>query len=136
MRKHPVVVASVLALTLVIAACSSKSSPAGGSSSPASVPSATATSSGGGGGGGGTTGTAIVAQGFAFSPDSVSVSAGKVTLTVTNQDGVEHTFTLDDGSSSTNLAPGKTITITLNLSKTVGWHCNIHPSMTGTLNVG
>lgn len=132
MRKQPGVVASVFALALVLAACSSNSGgQTGDGSSPAGVPSATQSSSGGG-----TTGTAIVAQGFAFSPDTVNVSAGKVTLTVTNEDSTEHTFTLDDGSSSTNLAPGKTVTITLDLSKTVGWHCNIHPSMTGTLNVG
>jgi plastocyanin len=131
-KRHPGVVASVFVLALVLAACSSNSGDqTGDSSSTAGVPSATETSSGGG-----TTGTAIVAQGFAFSPDSVNVSAGKVTLTVTNKDSAEHTFTLDDGSSSTNLAPGQTVTITLDLSKTVGWHCNIHPSMTGTLNVG
>jgi plastocyanin len=58
-----------------------------------------------------------------------------VTLTVTNKDTTEHTFTLDDGSSDTKLTPGSTETITLNLTQTVGWHCSIHPSMTGTLNV-
>jgi plastocyanin len=110
-----VVVASVFALALMLAAKSSNS---------------------GGGTGGGTMGTAIVAQDFAFSPDTVNVSAGKVTLRVTNKDSTEHTFTLDDGSSSANLPPGKTVTITLDLTKTVGWHCSIHPSMTGTLNVG
>ncbi len=131
MKRYQRTVMLVVALALVIAACSSKSSPSGGSSSTGGgVPSATETS------GGGSSGTTIVAQGFAFSPDSVTVSAGKVTLTVTNKDSTEHTFTLDDGSSSTNLPPGKTVTITLDLSKTVGWHCNIHPSMTGTLNVG
>jgi hypothetical protein len=28
------------------------------------------------------------------------------------------------------------VTITVTLSKTVGWHCKIHPSMTGTLTAG
>ena len=78
----------------------------------------------------------VTAAGFAFAPDSVDVSAGKVTLTVTNNDDTEHTFTLDDGSSNTNLPPGETQKIVLDLSATVGWHCTIHPSMTGTLNVG
>jgi plastocyanin len=64
------------------------------------------------------------------------VSAGSVTLTVTNKDTTEHTFTLDDGSSNTNLAAGSTEKIVLDLTQTVGWHCTIHPSMTGTLNVG
>ena len=132
MRKERGVIAAVFALALVLAACSSNSGgQTGDSSTPGGVSSATRSSSGGG-----TTDTTIVAQGFAFSPDTVNVSAGKVTLTVTNEDSAAHTFTLDDGSSSTDLAPGKTVTITLDLSKTVGWHCNIHPSMTGTLNVG
>jgi plastocyanin len=54
---------------------------------------------------------------------------------VSNKDSTEHTFTLDDGSSNTNLPAGSTETITLDLTQTVGWHCTIHPSMTGTLNV-
>ncbi|HEX5950078.1 MAG TPA: cupredoxin domain-containing protein, partial [Actinomycetota bacterium] len=85
------------------------------------------------GGGGGST---IVVQDFAFSPSSLDVSAGEVTLTVTNEDSAEHTFTLDDGSSDTDLPPGETVEVTLDLSSTVGFHCELHPSMTGTLNVG
>lgn len=132
MRKHPGVIASLIVLVLVLAACSSSSgNGTGGGSSSTGAPSAAESS-----GGGGTTSVSIVAQGMAFSPDSVNVSPGTVTLTVTNKDSVEHTFTLDDGSSNTNLPPGKTVTITLDLTKTVGWHCTIHPSMTGTLNVG
>lgn len=110
----------MFALALLLAACSSDNgSGSGDSSGPASS-------------GGGTT---IVAKDFAFSPDSVNVKAGTVTLTVTNEDGTEHTFTLDDGSSNTDLPAGETVTVTLDLSTTVGWHCTIHPSMTGTLNV-
>lgn len=118
----------VIALTLAAAACSSNGG--GSSSSSAAATSAAASASAGG------SGTTITAQGFAFHPDAVSVGAGKVTLTVTNDDATEHTFTLDDGSSSTPLQPGTTQTITLDLSKTVGWHCSILTSMTGTLNVG
>lgn len=123
MRRHAAVVATVFALALVLAACSSNGGDGtdGGSGSQS---------------GEGTGGTTIVAQGFAFSPDSLNVSAGKVTLTVTNEDSAEHTFTLDDGSSDTDLPQGETVTIALDLSETVGWHCTIHPSMTGTLNVG
>ena len=101
---------------------------------------ATACSSGGSGDSTGSTGSAgssasITAQGLAFHPTTVNVSAGKVTLTVTNKDTVKHTFTLDDGSSTTDLLPGTTTTITLQLTATVGWHCSIHPTMTGTLKV-
>jgi len=131
MRRLHGTVLALAAVALVTAGCSSTSS----TSSTTSTSTATTPASTGGGGGGATSAT-IVAQNFAFSPDSVDVSAGSVTLTVTNKDTTEHTFTLDDGSSTTNLAPGSTEKIVLDLTQTVGWHCNIHPSMTGTLNVG
>ena len=119
-------IAGLLAVALVLttAACSSSSSSS--SSSTATSPAA---------GGGGNTATITVAN-FAFDPSSVDVSSGKVTLTVTNNDTTEHTFTLDDGSSDTPLPAGKTQTISLNLTQTVGWHCTIHPTMKGTLTVG
>lgn len=124
MRRHAGIVAFVLALVLPLAACSSDDGGSDGGST---------TGSNGGGGGGGTT---IVVQDFAFSPASLDVSAGQVTLTVTNEDSAEHTFTLDDDSSDTDLPAGETVEVTLDLSETVGFHCKIHPSMTGTLNVG
>ena len=128
MRKLQGTILAVVALALVAAACSSNNSPSG-----TTTPAAT---SGGGTSGGGSSGTTIVAQNFAFSPSSVNVSSGSVTLTVTNNDSAEDTFTLDDGSSDTDLQPGKTVTVKLDLTMTVGWHCKIHPTMTGTLNVG
>jgi plastocyanin len=121
----------IVAVVLVAAACSSSSS----SSSTSTTTTSSAAPTGGGGDGGGSTAT-ITASGFAFSPSTVNVTPGKVTLTVTNNDSTLHTFTLDDGSSDTDLPPGQTTTIKLDLSNTVGWHCKIHPSMTGTLNVG
>jgi plastocyanin len=125
----------VVVLAFVVTACSSNGNGNGGGGGGAVVTTPAAGGSGGGGSSGGGSTASITAQNFAFSPDSVDVSSGSVKVTVTNKDSTEHTFTLDDGSSSTNLAPGKTVTITLDLSKTVGWHCSIHPSMTGTLNV-
>jgi plastocyanin len=113
-----------VALVLTAAACSSSSSSS--TSSTATSPAA---------GGVGSTATITVAN-FAFDPSSVDVSSGKVTLTVTNNDTTDHTFTLDDGSSNTPLPAGETQTISLDLTKTVGWHCTIHPTMKGTLNVG
>ena len=117
----------MVAVVFASAACSSSSSST--SSTASTPPSAT-------GGGGATSTATITAANFAFDPSSVDVSSGKVTLTVTNNDSTAHTFTLDDGSSNTPLPPGQTQTITLNLTQTVGWHCSIHPTMTGTLNVG
>ena len=116
-RVHGIVLA-LAAVALVTAACTS-------SSSTSSTSTSTSTS----------TSAEIEAEDFAFSPDSVDVSAGTVTLKVSNKDSAEHTFTLDDGSSNTDLPAGSTKTITLDLTETVGFHCTIHPSMTGTLNV-
>jgi plastocyanin len=121
----------VVGIVLAATACSSSNGGSGGGGSTGGGATETSAAPAGGG-----ASASIVAQGFAFDPNSVSVSAGKVTLTVTNKDSTEHTFTLDDGSSSTTLDPGTTVTIDLDLSKTVGWHCSIHPSMTGTLEVG
>ena len=131
MRRLHGIVLALAALALVTAACTSNSSTLSSTSTStaASTPEST------GGGGGGATSAEIEAEDFAFSPDSVDVSAGSVTLKVSNKDSTEHTFTLDDGSSNTNLPAGSTETITLDLTETVGWHCTIHPSMTGTLNV-
>jgi plastocyanin len=130
MRRGHAIVLLVVALALVTAACSSTSSSSSTSTSSSASSPASPTA-----GGGGASGTTIDVSGFAFHPDSLDVSAGSVTLTVTNNDTTTHTFTLDDGSSSTQLPAGETTTIKLDLAQTVGFHCNIHPSMTGTLNV-
>ena len=123
---------AVLAIAIVFVAAACSSSASSTASSTASSPAA---SSGGDAGGGATSKATITVADFAFDPSSVDVSAGKVTLTVTNDDSTAHTFTLDDDSSDTSLPAGETQTIQLDLSQTVGWHCSIHPSMTGTLNV-
>jgi plastocyanin len=85
--------AFVLALGLVLTACSSDD---GGGSVTARPRDRPAEAAGG---------TTIVAQDFAFNPSSVDVSAGQITVTVTNEDSAEHTFTLDDDSSDTDLPP-------------------------------
>jgi plastocyanin len=97
---------------------------------------------GDGGGGGGATGatggagdgTTITISGFTFSPATLEVS-GETTITVTNEDGAAHTFTLDDGSVDQRVEGGETIEVTVNASETTGYHCAIHPQMTGTLEV-
>jgi plastocyanin len=123
---------AMVVLAFVATACSSGS---GGSGSSPTGGTGTSGSTGSSGSAGGASSATIVAQGLAFHPGTVNVSAGTVTLTVTNKDTVKHTFTLDDGSSTTDLLPGTTTTITLQLSATLGWHCSIHPAMTGTLKV-
>jgi plastocyanin len=77
----------------------------------------------------------LVASGTAFDPTSVPVAAGGDTITIVNEDGIDHTFTLDDGSIDEPLAGGATVTVDVDISEDAPFHCEIHSSMTGTLTV-
>jgi plastocyanin len=59
------------------------------------------------------------------------------TVTVKNNDDVEHTVTADDGTSfNVTIEPGKTATFTEPGSAgDYKFHCNIHSQMKGTLTV-
>jgi len=72
---------------------------------------------------------------LAFEPSTVTVASGATTITVTNSDAVTHTFTLDDGSVDQTIEPGRSVDATVDLTASTGFHCTIHPSMTGTLQV-
>jgi plastocyanin len=72
---------------------------------------------------------------LAFEPSTLTVAAGTTTITVTNSDSVTHTFTLDDGSVDETIDPGQSVDVTVNITQTTGFHCSIHTSMTGTLQV-
>lgn len=93
-----------------------------------------------GDGGGDATGSGaqadLVTTGSRFEPDTVAVAAGGDTLTIENEDGIPHTFTLDDGSLDEALGPGDTITVDVDISEDAPFHCTIHPAMTGTLTIG
>jgi plastocyanin len=72
---------------------------------------------------------------FSFSPNPVKIPVG-TTLQWTNTDGTAHTVTADDNSfGSTSLAKDATFTHTFNQPGPVTYHCNIHPSMKGTVEV-
>jgi plastocyanin len=87
-------------------------------------------------GGNGTTGTEITIKDFEFSPDPLKAGAG-ATITVKNDDSTAHTVTADDDSFDTgDIAAGGTDTITLpDKAGKVAYHCNIHNSMKGTIEV-
>src|SRR5438477_5702626 len=142
---------SVLAAALVLftAACGSSSkkvtaTPGAGGSTATTA----ANSSSGGGydyGGGGSTattavpapasgGSAITIQSFAFGPATLSVPAG-TKVTVTNKDGTGHTWTSDTKAFDNPVAPGASVSFTFDQKGTFSYHCNIHPSMTGTVTV-
>lgn len=75
-------------------------------------------------------------SGFAFVPASVTVSVGD-TVTWTNSDTAPHTATSDTAGvfGSPTLNQGGTFSHTFTTAGTFAYHCNIHPSMTGTVVV-
>jgi len=84
--------------------------------------------------GGPTSGVSTVTiAGFAFEPASVTLPEGDA-LTVRNEDTATHTFTMDDGSIDETLEPGDQVEVTPEAAG--GFHCEIHPSMTGSLSFG
>lgn len=84
-------------------------------------------------------GTTIVAiENFAFLPASVNVKVGgKVTWVNCEPPGTPaHTTTADGGAwGSALLDPGVTYTFTFATAGTYAYHCEPHPSMTGTVVV-
>jgi len=122
-------VAGLFVLSLVVAACSSDDDGGGTTATTGGATGSTAATGGGGGGG-----TTITIAGFAFDPDTITVS-GPTEVTVTNEDSATHTFTLDDGSVDETVEPGATVTVTVDVSAATGFHCNIHPQMTGQIEV-
>ncbi|HEY8117044.1 MAG TPA: cupredoxin domain-containing protein [Actinomycetota bacterium] len=120
-------VAGLFVLSLVVAACSSDDEAGGTTGTTGGATGATQTGSGGGG-------TTVTISGFAFHPDTITVS-GPTEVTITNEDSTTHTFTLDDGSVDETVEPGATETVTVDVSASTGFHCNIHPQMTGQIEV-
>jgi len=119
-------VAGLFVLSLVVAACSSDEEGGGTTGTTGGATGATQTGSGGG--------TTVTISGFAFHPDTIPVS-GPTEVTITNEDSATHTFTLDDGSVDETVEPGATETVTVDVSASTGFHCNIHPQMTGQIEV-
>lgn len=71
---------------------------------------------------------------FAFS-GVTEVSVGS-TVTITNTDSSPHTWSSDDGAfDSGSIAPGAAFEFTFTEAGTFAYHCNFHPSMTGSITV-
>lgn len=71
----------------------------------------------------------------AFSPDSVSITAGE-SVCWENTTGVNHTVTADDGTSFDSALPnGGTYIHVFSAAGTSAYHCTIHPVMTGKVTV-
>jgi plastocyanin len=72
---------------------------------------------------------------FAFVPASLGIRVG-TRVTFTNRDAATHTFTADSGLfNSGNVASGQSFSFTFMGRGSFGYHCQIHPSMTGTIAV-
>ena len=80
-------------------------------------------------------GTSVSIINMSFSPVNLTVTAGS-TVKWTNNDGMIHTVTSDNGSfDSGNLAGGASYSKTFSTAGTFPYHCTIHPGMTGTITV-
>lgn len=120
-------VAGLFVLSLVVAACGGDDD---GGDTTGTTGATGATEETGSTGGG----TSITIAGFAFDPSTITVS-GPTEVTITNDDDTTHTFTLDDDSVDETIDAGATATVTVDVSQTTGFHCTIHPQMTGTVEV-
>jgi plastocyanin len=87
----------------------------------------------GSGGGPGT--NEVWIQSNAFTPSTITVTAGTI-IKWTNKDGVAHTVTSDTGVfGSASLAKGSTFSFQFSTSGTFPYHCTVHPSMKATVVV-
>lgn len=123
----------LLALVPAFVACgssSNSSSPYSTSASSSAAAGAAASSSSGGAAAAGT----ITIQNFKFSPNPVKAKVGD-TITVTNNDGTNHSVTADDKSFDTTPFSSGSKTITVSKAGTIKFHCEIHSTMTGEIDV-
>lgn len=74
---------------------------------------------------------------FSFSPKVITVKKG-TKVTWTNKDSSAHTVIPDkssDFTASDTLEQGESFSTTLNTVGTITYHCSLHSSMTGTIEV-
>ena len=77
----------------------------------------------------------VAIQGFAFNPDSITISPGD-TIKWTNMDSATHTVEATDSSfKSDNLKTGDSYEHTFTNPGTYNYMCSIHPSMRGSIIV-
>jgi plastocyanin len=77
----------------------------------------------------------VTIEGLQFQPATVTVQVGD-TVTWSNEDGVPHTATADDDSFDTgSISGGSSASQTFDTAGSVPYHCEVHPTMTGTVVV-
>jgi plastocyanin len=74
--------------------------------------------------------------GQSYSPNPANVTVGQQ-VRWRNGDSIEHTATQDGSGFNTGLiAPGATSSaVTITTAGTLNYHCTLHPTMVGALNV-
>ncbi len=120
----------VVAGVVAAAACSDNNTPTAPNPSPMPSPSPTATPA--------AADVTITIKGMngdqSYSPNPAAVKAGQ-SVSWTNNDSITHTAT-GTGWDTGQVAPGQTSApIKFSTAGTFDYHCSIHPSMVGRLNV-
>src|SRR5215217_6660407 len=78
----------------------------------------------------------VAIEDFDFEPADVAIQPGDTIMWV-NEGNTPHTVTSDDGRfDSEVLNPGDSFRLTFPEAGTFSYHCEIHPSMTGSVTVG
>lgn len=81
----------------------------------------------------------VIATDFAFHPAQISAEPGQaISITLKNEDGVEHSFTIDGLGVNAEAEGGDEATVQLTApDKSVEFYCRYHPAqMRGSINVG
>jgi plastocyanin len=79
-------------------------------------------------------GSSVSIVDFSFDPLTSEVATNGF-VTFTNNDGTSHTVTFDAGPNCGNLSGGDSETVQFTVAGSYPYHCNIHPEMTGTVEV-
>jgi plastocyanin len=129
-RRWAAVCVAVLGVALLAAGCGGSSGDSGGSSD------TTAAAAGGAGGG---DKVSLVAKDIAWNQTQLNMPAGKqVTVTVDNQDTVEHNFTFKDANADKDADGGQSVEVSFTAPAAGSYEflCKYHPAqMKGTVTV-
>lgn len=136
--KRVIQAAALAGLAALTVACSSGGTSGTPAASAPASPGASADASAPAG-----NGMTIVAKDIAFQPATLTIPAGTATqITLDNQDAAPHNLAIKDASGTTvfkgeiDNGQGK-VTYNVNAlpAGSYGFWCEVHPNMTGTLNV-
>jgi len=129
-RRWAAVCVAVLGVALLATGCGGSSGNSGGSSGTA----APATTAAGGGGK-----VSLIAKNITWNQTQLKMAAGKqVTVTVDNQDTVEHNFTFKDANANKDAEAGESVEVsfTAPAAGSYEFFCKYHPTqMKGTVTV-